>query len=192
MMRFAQHSLAIAAAFAALTIAAGCANAKAQVAMPESAPLTIPQAPARVVMPPAPEPAPVVTESAPPASSTTQANPPANGSRPNRDPRPAAPPPAPVTPPAANPVPAAPTTPLETQQNQGELEQRTNMLLGSAKSAIDKIKPESLSADGKAQLDAAKRFVAQAEAALKVKNVVYAWQLADKANTIATLLLRHS
>lgn len=192
-MRSSQHALAIAAAVAALTIGSGCSNAKAQVAMPESTPLTIPQAPSRVVVPPAPEPAPVVTEAPASTSPATSANPPANGSRPNRDPRPATPPP-PVNPPAANPAPAAtsPATPLETQQNQGELEQRTNLLLGSAKSAIDKIKPDTLSADGKAQLDAAKRFVAQAEAALKVKNVVYAWQLADKANTIATLLLRHS
>ncbi len=64
--------------------------------------------------------------------------------------------------------------------------------MGSANAAIAKINPQSLSADGKAQLDAAKRFVKQADDALIAKNYVYAWQLADKANTIATLLLRHS
>jgi len=183
---------AIASLVAIATLAAGCGNVKAQAALPDATPLAIPQAPARVVVPSAPDPPPPVVEAAPASSTTTAANPPAGTSRPNRDPKPTPPPaatPPPATPPAA---PPAPTTPLETQGNQTELEQKARTLIGSANAAIVKINPQSLSADGKAQLDAAKRFISQAEAALSVKNVVYAWQLADKANTIATLLLRHS
>lgn len=189
-MRSALSSLTIGTALAALTMVGGCSNAKAQVALPESTPLTIPQAPPRVVVPPAPEPPPAVVETSPTAASTTSVSPPANGTRPNRDPRPATPP---ANPPAATPpsAPATAATPLETQANQSELEQRTRGLLGSANAALIKINYPALSADGKAQWDAATRFVKQAEDALKAKNVVYAWQLADKANTIATLLLRH-
>jgi hypothetical protein len=182
---------ALATAVAGVLLVAGCANTKAQAALPDASPLMIPQAPARVVIPPAPDPPPQVVETPPAASTTTSANPPANPSRPNRDPKPAPPvTPPPAAPPAAQP--AAPTTPLETQGNQSELEQKTRGLLGSAKGALQKINYASLNADGKSQWDAAQRFVKQADDALNAKNYVYAWQLADKANTIATLLLRHS
>jgi hypothetical protein len=184
--------LAIASLVVISTMAGGCASAKAQAALPDSAPLTIPMAPSRVVVPAPPDPPPAPVETAPVSTSTLPANPPANPTRPNRDPKPPAQPP--VTPPAANPpaAPTAPTTPLETQGNQNELEQKTRGLLGSAKGTLLKINKQALSADGKAQYDAADRFVKQAEDALVAKNYVYAWQLADKANTIATLLLRHS
>ena len=183
--------VATATALAGLILMAGCSNAKAQAALPDATPLVIPQAPARVVMPPAPDPPPQVIDT-PPASSTTSANPPVNPGRPARDPKPASPPP-PANPPAATPpAPTAPTTPLETQGNQSELEQRARGLIASANGTLDKIKKEALSSDGKVQYDAARSFITQADSALKAKNVVYAWQLADKANTIATLLLRHS
>jgi hypothetical protein len=187
--------MGLVALVAAWTVASGCTSAKAQVVLPDSAPLTIPQAPPRVVVPPAPVAPPAAVETEPPTSSTSSANPPANSARPNRDPKPVPPPPAnppAPTPPPAPTSPAAPATPLETPANQGELEQRTQGLLLSAKAALDKINIKALSADGKAQHDAATRFIAQAQEALRVKNTVYAWQLADKANTIATLLLRHS
>src|SRR5690242_20261829 len=121
--------VATATALAGLILMAGCSNAKAQAALPDASPLAIPQAPARVVMPPAPDPPPQVIDT-PPASSTTTSNPPVNPGRPARDPKPASPPPA--NPPAATPpapAPTAPTTPLETQGNQSELEQKTRGLL---------------------------------------------------------------
>lgn len=192
-MRSPHSGLAIGAAIAALALVSGCSNAKAQTLLPDASPLSIPQAPARVVVPPAPEPPPAVIETTAPATSPASANPPTNGNRPNRDPRPPAPP---SNPPAATPpapaAPTAPTTPLETQGNQGELEQRARDLIGSAEGTLKKINYAALSSDGKSQADTAQRFITQAKAALVAKNVVYAWQLADKANTIATLLLRHS
>ena len=42
--------------------------------------------------------------------------------------------------------------------------------------------------DAKAQFDAALGFIRQADEALKVKNLIYAGQLADKAATMAALL----
>ncbi len=182
--------VAIASAFVALAMASACTNAKAQAVLPDATPLTIPHAPPRVVVPPAPEPRAIVAEPAPPAASPTTANPPAGGGRSNRDTRPVSAPPA--NPPAATPPPAptTPATPLETQANQSELEQRARGLLATAKATLEKINYQALSGDGKAQYDTAQRFMSQADSALRAKNVVYAWQLADKANTIATLLTR--
>jgi hypothetical protein len=192
-MRSALPGLAISASLVALTMAAGCANAKAQAALPDATPLTIPQAPPRVVVPPAPDPPPAPPEAPPASSTSTAANPPASSGRSTRETRPVTPPPQPATPPATPPpAPTSPATPLETQANQSELEKKTSDLLASAEAALLKINRATLTGDGKAQWDAANSFVTQAKAALKVKNVVYAWQLADKANTIATLLLRHS
>ena len=84
-------------------------------------------------------------------------------------------------------MPATPT-PLEAAPNQNELEQKATGLISSAERALEKIDAKTLSPDARAQYDTAKRFIVQAKTALTAKNVVYAWQLADKANTIATLL----
>jgi hypothetical protein len=171
----------------------GCASAKAEVALPTTAPLVIPPPPARVVVPPAPEPPPAAVDPAPPAgSAATVTNPSAvSTGRPTRDPRPITTPPAPPPPNTTTPAtPASPPSPLETQANQSDLERRARDLIASATGTLDKIDYRALSADGKGQYDTARRFIEQAAAALKTKNVVYGWQLADKANTIATLLQR--
>jgi hypothetical protein len=47
-----------------------------------------------------------------------------------------------------------------------------------------------LSADRRTQYDTARRFVQQAEDALKEQNLVFAEQLADKAATLAAALVR--
>ncbi len=44
--------------------------------------------------------------------------------------------------------------------------------------------------DGRAQYDTAKRFLQQAEEALKTRNYVFAGKLADKAATMAAVLVR--
>ena len=166
---------------------AACAGAKAQVQIPDQVPLAMPAAPPHVVVPAPPEapPAPVVE------TPTPQVNPPAASGGPPRtrtEPPPARPAPPPATPPATpTPVTSAPT-PLEAAPNQGELEQRARGLLASAERTMEKIDYKALGPDGRAQYDTAKRFIKQADEALKAKNIVYAWQLADKANTIATLL----
>ncbi len=177
--------LAISAAL--LSAACGTAAAQQQVQLPATGPLAMPAAPSHIVVPAAPEPAPApVVEPLP-----SQINPPAitaGGSRPKTDPppvRPAPPTPPPATPPAT--APATPT-PLPAAPNQGELEQQARALKDSADQTLDKIDYKALSTDGRSQFDTAKRFLKQADDALKAKNIVYAWQLANKANTIATLL----
>jgi hypothetical protein len=48
----------------------------------------------------------------------------------------------------------------------------------------------SLTVDGKAQYDTARRFVQQSEDALRTGNLVFAGKLADKAATMASVLVR--
>lgn len=166
-------------------LTAACGGAKAQVVMPDAQPLVVPAAPAHVVVPAAPEPPPPPVIEAPVAPATLPAG--TNPTRVRTEPpasRPTAPPPVQTQPQA----PASAPTPLEAAPNQSELEQKASGLVGSAERALEKIDPKALSADGRAQYDTAKRFVVQAKSALAAKNIVYAWQLADKANTIATLL----
>ena len=166
-------------------LSAACGGAKAQVVMPDAQPLVVPAAPAHVVVPAAPEPPPPPVIEAPVAPTTLPTG--TNATRVRTEP-PASRPTAP--PPAQTPQPVAPSTPtpLEAAPNQSELEQKASNLVGSAERALDKIDPKALSTDGRAQYDTAKRFIVQAKSALAAKNIVYAWQLADKANTIATLL----
>lgn len=181
--------LTLAALGAAALSAAACGGVQAsQIVMPDAVPLAVPAAPSRVVVPAPPEP----VAAPPPETSAPASNPPASSTNPSRPrqeltARPQNPPATPPVAPAPAATPAAPT-PLETSSNPGALELSTRGLISSAEKSLDKIDVKSLSADGLAQYQTAKRFLTQAENALKVKNVVYAFQLADKANTIATLL----
>jgi hypothetical protein len=52
------------------------------------------------------------------------------------------------------------------------------------------VNPSGLSGDSRTQYDAARRFVEQSEEALKVRNLVYASKLADKAAAMAAVLVR--
>ena len=49
---------------------------------------------------------------------------------------------------------------------------------------------EGLDSDGRTQYDTAKRFLQQAEEALKSGNLVFAGKLADKAATMTAVLVR--
>ena len=63
-------------------------------------------------------------------------------------------------------------------------------LLGRATRDLSRVNSASLNADGRAQYDTARRFIQQAEEALKGRNIVYAGKLADKAATMAAVLVR--
>jgi hypothetical protein len=180
-----RRATAAAALGLSAALMSACAGAKAAPAMPAATPLSIPAPPARVVVPPAPEPPP------PPPEPAAPATPPATTpTRPARDPKPTPPPAPPATPPAQPPAPATPPTPLQSTTKQGELEEKAVMLYDTAKAMLDKIDRRTLSSDGRAQYDTAVRFLAQSKSAREAKNIVFAWQLAEKAHTIATLLQR--
>ena len=181
------RSAALFALYAAL-LSAACGTAAAQqVQLPTSGPLAIPAAPSHVVVPAAPEPSPAPVVETPAMQPTSPVNTGGNTTRPRTE----APPPRPVAPPPPTSQPTtapATPTPLPAAPNQGELEQQARSLWSSADQTLDKIDYKALNEGGQKQYDTAKRFLKQADDALKARNIVYAWQLANKANTIATLL----
>jgi hypothetical protein len=121
-------------------------------------------------------------------------------------PPPAPTPPAPVdprqtvrrerpTPPATPPQAAAPETPppsstsvLQTTLNPGELEQQATTLINVAKKDLERVPLQQLNASAREQYDRAQGFIRQAQAALNIKNVAVAKELADKAASLASQL----
>jgi hypothetical protein len=89
---------------------------------------------------------------------------------------------------AAAPAPAPPV--LQTTSDPVEMEQRALALLAAAQRDLDQIDPARLSANARAQYDTARGFIRQAGDALKVKNVMLARELADKAASLASQLRR--
>jgi hypothetical protein len=89
--------------------------------------------------------------------------------------------------PAPTPAPAPPPA-LQTTANPTEAEQRTRAALENAKRDLSRIDVRRLNAEARSQYDIARRFVQQAEDALRTRNPVFAAQLADKAAQIAALL----
>lgn len=169
-------------------LAGGCAKAKAQVE-PEMPVLAPPPPPPRVVAVYAePEPVPAVE---PEPAETTQAPRP----RPNRpagtrndagarpEPAPSQPPVRPTTPPPSVTLKPAVGSEAKTEASIRDLVGRAGRDLGRANYA-------ALDSDGRAQYDTAKRFLQQAEEALKSRNYVFAGKLADKAATLAAVLVR--
>lgn len=166
---------------------AGCA-AKAAPLGPTGLPaLDAPEPPPRVVVPPAEQATMPPAEELPPA--TSEAKPPR--------PRDIPPPPRTATPPPTDPpvvdppVAAPPPAPvLSTSANTTGFEKRVRDKLAQATADLGQINRLNLGTDARGQYDAATGFIRQAEEALKVKNLVYASQLADKAATMAALLRR--
>jgi hypothetical protein len=127
-----------------------------------------------------PEPAPPVTE--------TPSTP-----RPiERPPRPETAKPEPPKPEATTgpPAPRPSLTITPTPGTEAQTEAAIRTLLAKASRDLSRVNPASLGTDGRAQFDTAKRFLQQAEEALKNKNLVYAGTLADKASTLAAVFAR--
>ena len=171
-------------------LALGCTKARAKV-VPD-APLDVPAPPPRDVE---------TTETEPPPPATLVPEPARNA--PARQPRPPAPqpraeqprpePPKPDTAPVAEPPkteePARPT-PLQTMPPaaEGDAERSIRASLARASSDLGRVDYRLLNKDARTQYDTAKRFVNQADEALRTKNLVFAKNLADKAATLAAQL----
>jgi hypothetical protein len=185
--------------FASATVA--CAGVQART-LPQGPPLDVPPPPSLVSEPfetePEPEPEAPAAQPAPvqagqrPARRTPAATSPKPAATRKADvpdksePQPA----APAKPGADAAPPAAPVASLQTTTNVGELEQKIRALLARATRDLGKIDVRTLDAGARTQYDEARRFAEQAEAALKVKNLAFAEQLADKAATLAGLLAK--
>ena len=166
--------------------ASGCMRARANT-LPLGPPLDVPAPPPRVVLPVE------VEAEAPP----TEPGPPPDEPRPT--PAPARPrPTGPVEPPRAaeEPPKLAPaatppaTTTLQTTPaaKQGEVERAIRATMARASSDLNRIDYRALNADARTQYDTAKRFIEQADDAIRMKNLPFAKNLADKAATLAVQL----
>jgi hypothetical protein len=163
--------------------ASGCARARATV-LPAGPPLDVPAPPPRIVIP-------VEVEVAPPPEPEGPVDEPR---RPAPRPRPPAPPPDPpraaeepprTPPPAPPPATTLQTTPVA-EQDEAERAIRTTMTRASGQ--LSRIDYRALNANARTQYDTAKRFVQQAEEAIRGKNLPFAKNLADKAATLAAQL----
>ena len=184
-MRPLACAVVVALAFAA----AACASAQAKgdaggpaLAPPAPPPHTI--IPVEIVEEPAappapPSPAPVIVR---PLSRRQTAKPDKPVEKPGEKPDPIAVP--------SQPVPAVPAPPLQTTANVTEVEKTIRARMAQASRDLDRTNYWLLSAERRTQYDTAKRFIQQADDALKVKNLVFAEQLADKAATLAAALVQ--
>jgi len=169
-----------------LTATLGACAAKAEVRTEVELPLLDPPPPPpRVVTDYSKDAAPVSV--APVVEPPTPARPPVRPSRPENRPEPANNP-EPVAE-VAKPLPPSLTlslSPGTEAQTAGAIRE----LMARASRDLARVNPATLNADGRGQADAARRFLQQAEDALKARNIVYAGKLADKAATIAAVLVR--
>ena len=77
------------------------------------------------------------------------------------------------------------TTPTTAE---GEVERGIRASLSRANLDLNRIDYRLLNADAKTQYDTAKRFIRQADDAMRAKNLVFAKSLADKAAALAAQL----
>jgi hypothetical protein len=167
----------------------GCARARAK-SIPEVPPLEMPAPPPRVL---APVEEPVA---AAPVEQTEPAPAPANANRrtPPRRTEPAQKPEAlpaeqAPAPQATTPEPSRPPEPLPTLKAPGAAEKPIRDRIIIAQRDLGRVDYARLSEDGRSQYEQSKRFIQQAEQALKDQNFVFAQTLADKAATLAAELL---
>jgi hypothetical protein len=170
--------------------AAGCAKAQAKTT-PDGPPLEMPAPPPRVLAP-VDEPAATL-----PSEPTEPAPTPPNANR-RTIPRRTTTEPAqkPDTLPA-EPAPPAPTTtepnrppePQPTLRAPGAAEKPIRDRIAFAQRDLGRVDYAKLSEDGRSQYEQSKRFIQQAEQALKDQNFVFAQTLADKAAVLAAELL---
>ena len=158
---------------------AGCASARAEEPIVLQ-PLDVPPVPARVIVPEIEEMEPVVDGEQPAAATRPAPSRPAEPSKPAEKPE--------ATPPAA-PAPAE-TPRVRTPQtaNDEQAERQVRSILGRADGTLKNVDYRALSAAARQQYDTARRFITQAENALRIRNYVFARNLADKADTLARQL----
>ncbi|MCC6990289.1 MAG: hypothetical protein IT181_14885 [Acidobacteria bacterium] len=165
---------------------AGCAKAQA-VATPVMPALAPPEVPPRVVAEYQPDP-PLPAAPVSPEAMTVPPRPPRP---PRRDtPRPEVPADEPQGPPVAAPATPAPALALQMPGASAKADQSVRALLAQAARDLGRVDYQALDTDGRAQSETARRFMQQADDALKARNVMFAGKLADKAATMASVLLR--
>jgi outer membrane biosynthesis protein TonB len=175
-----------------ILIVSGCAHAQAKTT-PDMPALEVPAPPPRDAEPnetEAPQPVPLVAE---PARNTPSRPRPVTREPVKPDP-PKVEPPKPEPPPVEPPKPveelpkAPPTLQTTPATAEGEMERGIRASLVRATADLNRIDYRALNADARTQYDTAKRFARQADDAMRMKNLVFAKNLADKAATLAAQL----
>ena len=177
---------------ALLALTTGCAHAQAKTT-PDLPALAMPAPPPRDVEPAEIDPPPpvtLVTEPARNPSARPRPAPPAPRIEAPKTVEPAKPetPAVELTKPAdesAKPPTTLQTTPATAE---GEVERGIRTSLQHANTDLGRVDYRALNADARTQYDMAKRFVTQADDAIRTKNLVFAKNLAEKAATIAAQL----
>jgi len=168
-----------------LTASLGACAAKAQVRTEVEVPLLDPPPPPPRVVTIYQEAPPLVP--APPVVEAVPARPAGRPARPDAKPEA----PAPVEPVPEAPRPSPPSLTLTPSPGaEAQTVVAIRELMARATRDLSRVNAASLNADGRVQAEAARRFLQQANEALKGRNVVFAGKLADKAATIAALLVR--
>lgn len=169
----------------AASLGAGCSRRVQVRVVPDALPLDVPLPPPRLVeAAEATPPEPLTLPPEPAQSAPSRARTPPVTTSPSDAAKPE--PPKASEEPKATPA----TTTLRTTptREEGELERRIGGLLIEATSHLNRTDYSRLNADGRNQYDSAKAFVRQAEEALRIRNLVFASYLADKAATLAVQL----
>ena len=187
-------------AFLPLCLASACALSactRAQAKVTPDQPLEVPAPPPRevdVADSEPPPPVPLVTEPARSTPARSRSTPPRTEPRPDATkPDQPAPPEPPKPPDEVKPAPVpviAPPTTLQTAPAtaEGEQDRLIRATLTHANADLNRIDYRALNKEARNQYDMAKRFVQQAEAALREKNLLFAKSVADKAAVIAAQL----
>ncbi len=184
--RMLPRAVALVCGLAAACALAGCAKAQA-VAAPTMPALAPPEVPPRVVAEYQPDP-PLPSAPVSPEAVTAPPRPPRP---PRRDtPRPEVPTDELQGPPVAAPAAPAPALALQMPGASAKADQSVRALLAQAARDLGRVDYQALDTDGRAQYETARRFMQQADDALKARNVMFAGKLADKAATMASVLLR--
>jgi hypothetical protein len=170
-----------------LTASLGACAAKAQVRSEAPMPvLDPPPPPPRVIAAVEPEPEPIMAT--PTVEPTAPVRPPTRAPRPEQKSEPVATP-DPVEA-VARPAPPPSLTLTPTPGSETQTANAIRDLLGRATRDLSRVNVATLNNDGRAQYETARRFIQQADEALKSRNIVFAGKLADKAVTMAAVLVR--
>jgi outer membrane biosynthesis protein TonB len=185
------NRLAGAAIVALALAAAACVSAQAK-SEPGGPALDPPSPPPHTVIPIeiVEQPAEPAEPAAPPSPVPVIVRPSARPAAPKPD-RPAEKPVEKPDPAAVPAQPAAPApAPLQTTANVTEVEKSIRARMAQARRDLERTEYRGLNTERRAQWDTANRFIQQADDALKVKNLVFAEQLADNAATLAAALAK--
>src|SRR6516164_3503987 len=179
------RSIACAVLLALAVTATACSRVHAK-----TAPANAPNPALNVPSPPPHDVEATETEAPPPISLPEE--PARNAPGRSRRPEPAKPetPPPPVPEQPKPEEPSRPSAPLQTMPTtaEGDMERQIRATVQRANADLNRIDYRALNKDARIQYDTAKRFIRQADDAIRAKNLLFAKNLAEKAATHAAQL----